>query len=128
MGRIYAPEMFRIIPSSSRGPLFAIAMLMSLSPLFGQVTGGELVYRFTVQDVQDRVAAKPVQYALMEYPFAASISFIEECACFKLAVHTAIDYAALSQALQQEGYVLTGDVLLSNGSVLHPPHAIPDEQ
>ena len=86
-----------------------------------QSTEQELAYKFSVQGITDPVGAKPIQYALMERSFTAFCTFIDECDCFKLSANTAIDYVTLKNVLNENGYVLAGDVLQADGSVLHPP-------
>lgn len=98
------------------------------SSAFGQSSGSDLIYKFSVQGIQDRAAAKVVQYALMEHAFSTSCDYIEECTCFKLGVNAAIDYVTLKNILQDNGHVLTGEILLSNGTVLHPPHSGTEER
>ena len=86
-----------------------------------QVGEGDLVYRFSVAGVDHRTEAKPVQYALMEHASSVSCDFIPECACFKLASNVPLDYIALKNLVAESGEVLTGEVAVSNGTVLRPP-------
>lgn len=83
-----------------------------------QAPGEEVIYRIELTDVQDQAAAKLVVHALMEERGVSSCVFIQECACFKLAVHHALDHAALAAMIQRAGHSLAGAVHGSDGSLL----------
>ena len=100
-----------------------------LSPLTGlllscvayaQEQEGDRVYRFTVQGITERESAKPVQYAMIDQGFVHMCEFIAECGCFKMAVPAPLTYAELENLLITSGFVLTGPVHVSDGSVLIP--------
>lgn len=81
------------------------------------------VYKFAVEGVVHQRDAKPLVYALMEQPFATGCSFVPECACFKLSTNAPITYAVLREAIAVDGRVLTGDVEVSDGTVIHAPQS-----
>jgi hypothetical protein len=94
----------------------------------GQEAEADLVYKFSLQGIVDPVAAKPVQYALMEQPGITFCNFIDECDCFKLGSSTPLDYATLKDLLHDQGYELIGEVLASDGTVLTPPSATQEQK
>ncbi|MCB9169537.1 MAG: hypothetical protein H6597_06470 [Flavobacteriales bacterium] len=93
-----------------------------LTQAFGQMPDDALVYRFTVQGVQDRVDAKPLQKVLMEDAGVYDCAFIPECTCFKLTSTQSFDRPALALLLSDLGHPLVGDVYVSDGTVLPAPN------
>ncbi len=90
-----------------------------------QEAEGDLVYKFTVEGVQHRAEAKPLQYALFERGTVHACDFIEECGCFKLASSVPLNYAALDALLRVSGHRLSGTVEVSDGSLLTPQQPLP---
>lgn len=114
-GNMAGPFTFRSIAAS------AFLAITATLPLQAQDGDQHLVYRFSVQGIATPEAAKPVQVALLDEPFARECHFIDACDCFKLAVNDAIGYAALRGALLAAGYSLGSVVHASDGTTLQPP-------
>ena len=114
-----------MFPMSRTGPLLRRLLVVVIScaaivTCSAQEQEGDRVYRFTVLSVSDPVAAKPVQHAMMDQGFVHACAFVNECACFKMAVPTALTYDQLKDMLVISGFTLTGPVHVSDGSVLIP--------
>ena len=95
--------------------------------LFGQ-GGDQLVYRFTVEGIQGRTDAKPLQKALMDVPGVLEVTFIPECTCFKLVSDHPLDRQTVEAMLADLGRMLTGDVFVSDGGILTVPTTPPLER
>lgn len=120
---------------SIRARFRALALVRLLGPLLlaafasdrahAQEAEGDLVYKFTVEGIQHRAEAKPLQYALFERATVHACDFIEECGCFKLASPVPLDYAALDALLRASDNRLSGTVEVSDGSLLTPQQPLP---
>ncbi|MEO8066494.1 MAG: hypothetical protein ABI599_02250 [Flavobacteriales bacterium] len=88
----------------------------------------DLVYKFKLQGIDDPVAAKAVQAVVLQEPEVFSCSFIDEADQFKLATGLVLSYAGLKSLLGEQGSLLVGAVLVSDGSVLIQPNAPKDDQ
>lgn len=109
---------------SSKRPFVVLPcalLLLCMSPtLRAQQPEDELVYKFTVQGIAEPAAAKAMQVALIGHPAVLFCSFIDEADAFKLGSNVPLNHATLKAMLQQQGYVLVGDVHVSNGLILSP--------
>lgn len=115
----------RAVPASIAVVLVVLGALGIASSAHAQAGGNDLVYRFSVESIDHRTEAKPIQYALMEHASSVSCDFIPECACFKLASNLPLDYITLKNWVAGSGHVLMGEVMVSNGTVLRPPDITP---
>lgn len=105
--------------------MFMVAVIMGFAwlaiPMACHAQQGDatdLVYRFTLDDVQDQVEAKPVLKALLETPGVSACWFVPECACFKLATSQVLDRAAFSSLLPEGHRAAVNDVHVSDGRLL----------
>lgn len=96
-------------------------------PAFGQGGEGDTVFRFSVQGIEDPVAAKPVQMVFLEQPLVTDCVYIDECACFKVATTGDLNYEGMKGLLLEHEYHLVGDVYVSDGRVLSPLADSPEE-
>lgn len=101
---------------------FVAAFLITPSSIFSQTSSAghleSIVYRFTITDVIDATQATAVQNLLMTKEFATSCNFIDEADCFKLSSSERITYETLKEALLAEGFILSSEVFLSDGTVI----------
>jgi hypothetical protein len=101
------------------------AILYLLAPLLALFTPStvkcqdETVYKFTLAGIATNAEAKLFQHAMLERTDVAFCTFIEECACFKLGLPTAIGWQDLSALVSSAGQTITGPVLVSNGQMLN---------
>lgn len=106
----------------------ATVVLCLCAAALAQEQEGDLVYRFTVQGVADRETAKPVQHAMLEHVSVHACEYLQECQCFKMATPAALTYGQLRAMLMATGFVLTGTVTVSDGTVLTPITTIAEDQ
>src|SRR5262245_42558764 len=90
-------------PGAAPAVLFVILLCR---PAVAQMNEGDLVYRFTVQEIDDVFAAKAVQYELAGRESIIFCRFTDETDQFKLASHQPLSYAWLRDALLERGWVL----------------------
>lgn len=109
-----------LLHSSIRVVILLIACTAISGSVRAQSGEGDLIYKFSLQDISTVATAKPVQYAMMAEPFATSCDYIDACACFKFGSNTPIDYATLQHILLDTGHHIVGEVLVSDGTILHP--------
>jgi hypothetical protein len=109
---------------SLKYPVFPVLFALTLSCLSATVRAqqpeDQLVYKFSVQGIAEPAAAKAMQAALVNEPAVLFCSFIDEADVFKLAANVPLDHAALKALLHTHGYVLEGNVHVSNGLILSP--------
>lgn len=102
--------------------LFVITFVITPSSLFAQTSSSgaleTVVYKFTIADVINPAEADAVQKLMMSNKFANSCSFIDEADCFKLSSNERLTYAALREALLSEGFILSAEVFLSDGTII----------
>lgn len=84
----------------------------------GEEREGDLVYRFKLVGVNDPVAAKPVQYVLLETADVHMCTFVEEERYLKLACPRSPGHSYFRSLLPLTGHELDGPVLVSDGSVI----------
>jgi hypothetical protein len=79
----------------------------------------EYAYAFSVDGVEDPVAAKHIIHAFVDADFSASVIFIDEVNEFKLQATRSLDYVMLEQfLLQKGGWSLGPKVRTARGEVL----------
>lgn len=79
------------------------------------------MYKFKVVGMEDPAAAKPAQAALLAHGDARACYFVDEDDVFSLVMLQAITRQEIAARLASAGFVLTGAVLVSDGTVLHAP-------
>ena len=78
-------------------------------------------YRFYVEGIADQIAAKEVQFGLMQHSNVENVVYIDGCACFKIHTPMTLNRDVLSSMLSDIGYELTGTLYCPDGRVLPPP-------
>lgn len=94
----------------------------------GEEQAGDLVYRFKLEGVNDPVAAKPVQYTILETSGVHMCTFNEEDAYLKVACVRTPGHSFFRSLLDLTGHALAGPVMVSDGSmIMQGPTATPDK-
>ena len=100
--------------------MFTVTLLCLSATMRAQQPEEQLVYKFAVQGIAEPVAAKALQAALVNEPTVLFCSFIDEADVFKLAANVVLDHTTLKALLHTHGYMLEGNVYVSNGLILSP--------